>query len=120
VHMAAGHSARTEPRYAEPIDGGRLRVLIDHARQLYDWVILDLPTRFQPDQPDGDCRVRTGFSGLHGRAAHLHLTRKAMTMIDHLLFRGTAFRCWSTGWISEMTRKLEFGKMFNCRCMRAC
>src|SRR4029077_13700907 len=32
--------------YAEAIDGARLRVLIEHARNLYDWVILDLPSIF--------------------------------------------------------------------------
>ena len=54
--------------YAEPLDGARLRVLIEHARSLYDWVILDLPGDFQPHQPDGDLRMRARVSGLDRRS----------------------------------------------------
>jgi pilus assembly protein CpaE len=42
-----GHSAGSPAApYAEPVDRARLRVLIEHARHLYDWVILDLPAIF--------------------------------------------------------------------------
>ena len=55
--------------YAEPVDGGRLRVLIEQARQLYDWVILDLPTVFSPTSLMALAGMRAGVSGLHGGAA---------------------------------------------------
>src|SRR4029077_9690530 len=32
--------------FADPVDPARLRRLVEQARQLYDWVILDLPTVF--------------------------------------------------------------------------
>ena len=34
--------------YADPVDSARLRMLVEQARQIYDWVILDLPTIFSP------------------------------------------------------------------------
>ena len=53
--------------YAEPIDGGRLRVLIEYARQLYDWVILDLPTVFSHISLMATRRMRAGLSGFAHR-----------------------------------------------------
>jgi len=44
---AVWHPAAPAAPCAEGIEAARLRVLIDHARRLYDWVILDLPTVFQ-------------------------------------------------------------------------
>ena len=32
--------------YADAVDASRLRVLVQQARQIYDWVVLDLPTVF--------------------------------------------------------------------------
>src|SRR6185503_14532343 len=35
--------------YAEPVDPARLRALAEQARGFYDWVVLDLPSVFNPN-----------------------------------------------------------------------
>jgi pilus assembly protein CpaE len=72
--------------HADPIDGGRLRLLIDHARQLYDWVILDLPTVFSQTSLMALAECERAFLVSTAELPSLHLTRKAMGMIEHLGF----------------------------------
>jgi pilus assembly protein CpaE len=72
--------------HADPIDGGRLRVLVDHARQLYDWVILDLPTVFSQTSLMAVAECERVFLVTTAELPSLHLTRKAMAMIDQLGF----------------------------------
>ena len=70
--------------------GGRLRVLIDYARQLYDWVILDLPTVFSQISLMALAECEQAYLVTTSELPSLHLTRKAMTMIDaHRLSQGT-------------------------------
>src|SRR5580700_3871106 len=64
--------------YAEPIDGGRLRLLIDYARQLYDWVILDLPTVFSQISLTALAECEQAYLVTTSELPSLHLTRKAM------------------------------------------
>ena len=72
--------------HADPIDGGRLRVLIEHVRQLYDWVILDLPTVFSQTSLMALAECERAFLVSTAELPSLHLTRKAMGMIDQLGF----------------------------------
>jgi pilus assembly protein CpaE len=72
--------------FADPIDGGRLRVLIEHVRQLYDWVILDLPTVFSQTSLMALAECERAFLVSTAELPSLHLTRKAMGFIDHLGF----------------------------------
>jgi pilus assembly protein CpaE len=72
--------------HADPVDGGRLRVLIDHARQLYDWVILDLPTIFSQISLMAVAEAERAFLVSTAELPSLHLTRKAMALIDQLGF----------------------------------
>ena len=70
--------------YAEPVDGGRLRVLIDYARQLYDWVILDLPTVFSQISLMALAECERAYLVSTSELPSLHLTRKAMSMITQV------------------------------------
>jgi pilus assembly protein CpaE len=72
--------------HADPIDGGRLRVLIDYVRQIYDWVILDLPTVFSQTSLMAVAECERAFLVSTAELPSLHLTRKAMGLIDQLGF----------------------------------
>jgi pilus assembly protein CpaE len=74
------------------VDAGRLRVLMDHARQLYDWVILDLPTVFSRTSLTAIAECEKAFLVSTSELTSLHLTRKAMTMIDKLGFPRERFQ----------------------------
>jgi pilus assembly protein CpaE len=78
--------------YAEPLDGARLRVLIEHARNLYDWVILDLPSIFNRTSLMAISECERAFLVSTSELPSLHLTRKAMTMVDQLGFPKDRFQ----------------------------
>ena len=78
--------------YAEPLDGARLRVLIDHARHLYDWVILDLPAIFNRTSLMAISECERAFLISTSELPSLHLTRKALTMVDQLGFPKDRFQ----------------------------
>ncbi len=101
--------------YAEAIDGGRLRVLIDHARQLYEWVILDLPTIFSQTSLMAVAECERAFLVSTSELPSLHLTRKAMTMIDQLGFPKERFQVL----VNRVEKRDDIGtanleKLFNC------
>ncbi len=72
--------------YAEPIDPSRLRVLVEHARQLYDWVILDLPAVFNRTSLMAISECERAFLVSTAELPSLHLTRKALTLVENLGF----------------------------------
>lgn len=72
--------------YAEPVDPARLRVLVERARQLYEWVVLDLPTVFSRTSLMGIAESETAFMVSTSELPSLHLTRKAMGMLDKIGF----------------------------------
>jgi pilus assembly protein CpaE len=78
--------------YAEPLDGARLRVLIEHARNLYDWVILDLPAIFNRTSLMAISECERAFLISTSELPSLHLTRKALTMVDQLGFPKDRFQ----------------------------
>jgi pilus assembly protein CpaE len=78
--------------YAEPLDGARLRVLIEHARNLYDWVILDLPAIFNRTSLMAISECERAFLVSTSELPSLHLTRKALTMVDQLGFPKDRFQ----------------------------
>jgi pilus assembly protein CpaE len=78
--------------YAEPLDGARLRVLIEHARNLYDWVILDLPAVFNRTSLMAISECERAFLVSTSELPSLHLTRKALTMVDQLGFPKDRFQ----------------------------
>ncbi len=101
--------------YAEPIDGGRLRLLIDHARQLYDWVILDLPTVFSQISLTALAECERAYLVSTSELPSLHLTRKAMGMIAQIGFPRERFEVL----VNRVERRDDIGaanleKLFNC------
>jgi len=78
--------------YADPIDSSRLRVLVDHARQLYDWVILDLPAVFNRTSLMAISECERAFLVSTSELPSLHLTRKALTLIDQVGFPRERFQ----------------------------
>lgn len=101
--------------YADAIDGGRLRVLLDHARQLYDWVILDLPTVFNQTSLMAIAECERAFLVSTSELPSLHLTRKAMGLIDQLGFPKDRFQVL----VNRVDKRDDLGasnmeKLFNC------
>src|SRR5579862_6231068 len=101
--------------YAEAIDGGRLRLLIDYARELYDWVILDLPTVFSQISLTALAECERGYLVTTSELPSLHLTRKAMGMISQIGFPRERFEVL----VNRVERRDDIGatnleKLFNC------
>ena len=90
-------------------------VLIDHARQLYDWVILDLPTVFNRTSLMAISECERAFLVSTSELPSLHLTRKAMSMVDQLGFPKERFQVL----VNRVERRDDIGaanmeKLFNC------
>jgi pilus assembly protein CpaE len=78
--------------YAGPVDAARLRMLADHARWMYDWVILDLPTVFSRTSLMAVSECDCAFVVSTAELPSLHLTRKALTLVNQLGFPGDRFK----------------------------
>ena len=101
--------------YAESLDSTRLRVLIDHARRLYDWVILDLPAVFNRTSLMAISECERAFLVSTSELPSLHLTRKAMTLVDHLGFPRERFQVL----VNRVDKRDDIGtgdmeKLFGC------
>jgi pilus assembly protein CpaE len=101
--------------FAEPIDPARLRMLADHARYMYDWVIFDLPTIFSRTSLMAISECDSGFVVSTAELPSLHLTRKALTMLGQLGFPKDRFQVL----VNRMDRRYEIGtadieKLFGC------
>ena len=72
--------------YADPVDPARLRMLVDQARHLYDWVVVDLPTVFSRTSLMAISECERAFLISTSELPSLHLTRKALNMVDQLGF----------------------------------
>lgn len=102
--------------YADPIDGARLRVLVEQARQLYDWVVLDLPTVFNRTSLMAISECERAFLISTAELPSLHLTRKALTMVSQLGFPRERFHVL----INRLDRRNDIGlddmeKLFGCK-----
>jgi pilus assembly protein CpaE len=101
--------------YADAIDASRLRVLVDHARRLYDWVILDLPSVFHRTSLMAISECEQAFLVTTAELPSLHLTRKAMNLVDQLGFPRERFRVL----VNRTDRRDDIGtdemeKIFKC------
>jgi len=76
---------------ADALDGGRLRVLAEQARWMYDWVILDLPTVFSRNSLVAASECEQVFVVSTAELPSLHLTRKAMAMVAKFGFARERF-----------------------------
>jgi pilus assembly protein CpaE len=101
--------------YAEPLDAARLRVLAEQARWMYDWVILDLPTIFSRTSLMAVSECERAFVVSTAELPSLHLTRKAMSVVDQLGFPKDRFQVL----VNRMERRDEIStadmeKLFGC------
>lgn len=101
--------------YADAVDPNRMRVLIEYARHLYDWIILDTPTIFVQSSLMAISEAEQAFVVTTADLPSLHLTRKAMTMIDHVGFPKDRFQVL----MNRVDKRDGLGianmeKLFNC------
>ncbi len=101
--------------YAEGIDSARLRVLIDHVRRLYDWVILDLPSVFNRTSLMAVSECERAYLVSTAELPSLHLTRKALTLVEQLGFPKERFQVL----VNRVDRRTDIGtsdmeKLFGC------
>jgi len=101
--------------HADPVDGARLRMLVEQARQMYDWVILDLPTIFSPTSLMAAAECERAFMVSTADLPSLHLTRKALTMLNQFGFPKERFHVL----VNRLERREEISiadmeKLFGC------
>lgn len=101
--------------YADPVDSNRLRVLVEYARHLYDWIILDTPTIFAQSSLMAILEAEKAFVVTTADLPSLHLTRKAVNMIDHIGFPKERLQVL----MNRVDKREDLGisnmdKLFNC------
>src|SRR5579864_3494363 len=101
--------------YADKLDSSRLRVLIEHAHRLYDWVILDLPAVFNRTSLMAISECERAFLVSTSELPSLHLTRKALTLVEQLGFPKDRFQVL----VNRVDRRTDIGtgdmeKLFGC------
>jgi pilus assembly protein CpaE len=102
--------------YADPLDGARLRLLAEQARWMYEWVILDLPTIFTRTSLMVVSECERAYVVSTAELPSLHLTRKALTMVDQLGFPKERFHVL----INRVDKRDNIGiadmeKLFGCK-----
>jgi pilus assembly protein CpaE len=107
-------SAPTTP-YADTIEASRLHVVLDYARSVYDWVIIDLPAIFQRISLMTISQAERAFLVSTSELPSLHLARKAVTMLEQLGFPKERFQII----VNRVNKKDGIGtddmeKLFNC------
>jgi pilus assembly protein CpaE len=78
--------------YAEAIDPARLRALVANARNVYDWVILDLPAVFNRSSLMAISECERAYLVSTTELPSLHLTRKALNLVDQIGFPKDRFQ----------------------------
>jgi pilus assembly protein CpaE len=101
--------------YADALDASRLRILIDRARELYDWVMLDLPAVFNRTSLMTISECERAYLISTSELPSLHLTRKALTLVDQLGFPRDRFQVL----VNRVDRRDDIGtsdleKLFSC------
>jgi len=81
-----------EMPYSEPVDPGRLHDVIQYARMLYDWVIVDLPSIFNRISLLALSQSDRAFLVSTSELASLHLARRAIKLLNHLGFDSSRFQ----------------------------
>jgi pilus assembly protein CpaE len=106
--------ASPEEPHLAPLDATRLEAVLDVMRNLYDFVILDLPTVFDRSSLLSLAQADSGFLITTAELPSLHLTRKALQMLQQLGFDKERLRVI----VNRLNRKdgldgNDLGKMFN-------
>ena len=101
--------------YAEAIDPNRMRVLIEYTRHLYDWIVLDTPAIFSRTSLMAVSEAEKAFLVTTADLPSLHLTRKAMKLIEQVGFQKDRFQVL----MNRVDKRDALGianmeKLFNC------
>lgn len=101
--------------FAESVDPTRLQVVLDYARQYYDWIVIDLPAVFQRISLVTLAQSERAFLVSTSELPSLHLARKAVTMLEQLGFPKERFQIV----VNRVSKKDGIGtsdmeKLFNC------
>lgn len=107
--------ASPEMPYAGSVDGGRLHVVMEHARTNYDWVVIDLPVVFQRLSLMTISESDRAYLVSTPELPSLHLARKAVNLLDHLGFPKDRFQIV----MNRIDRRDEIAgsdieRLFNC------
>jgi pilus assembly protein CpaE len=68
------------------VDPAKLRMLIEQARHIYDWVVVDLPTVFSRTSLMAISECERAYLISTAELPSLHLTRRALTMVEQMGF----------------------------------
>jgi pilus assembly protein CpaE len=101
--------------YADNLDPARLKTMAEQARTVFDWVVLDLPTVFSQTSLMAIAECDRAYVVSTAELPSLHLTRKAMTLINQLGFPRERFQVV----VNRMDRHEDMStadmeKLFNC------
>lgn len=75
--------APTTP-YTGAIEAGRVHILLNFARHLYDWVVVDLPVVFQKASLMAIAESDLAFLVTTPELPSLHLARKSVTLLEQI------------------------------------
>jgi pilus assembly protein CpaE len=101
--------------YACAIETGRLQSVLDYARTMYDWVILDLPVIFQRTSLVTIPQADRTFLVSTPELPSLHLARRSITMLEQLGFpRGRFEILVNRAGKRDGISKTDIEKLFNC------
>src|SRR5580658_2732160 len=78
--------------YADAVDPARMCMLLQQARHLYDWVVVDLPTVFNRISLMAISECERAFLISTAELPSLHLPRRALPMVDQLGFPKDRFQ----------------------------
>ncbi len=81
-----------EMPYQDPVDPNRLHDVLQYARFLYDWVVVDLPSIFHRVSLLTVSQSDKAFLVSTSELASLHLARRAVKLLNHLGFDSTRFQ----------------------------
>jgi pilus assembly protein CpaE len=111
LHLLA---APARPRVEAP-EPARLHVFLERARQLYDWVVLDLPAIFHRLSLLALSESDQAFLVATSELASLHLARKAVNLLTQLGFGKERFQVLINRVDKrDGLRESDVGKIFNC------
>ena len=97
------------------VEGGRLHILLNFARHLYDWVVADLPTVFNKTSLMAIAESDQAFLITTPELPSLHLARKSVTLLEQVgvskdRFQMVVNRAAKRDGISSA----DMEKLFNC------
>ena len=104
-----------EAPHLGPIDSGRLQAVFEYARSNYEWVVVDLPVVFERMSLMSLSNADHAFLVSTPELPSLHLTRKALHLIEQLGFPKDRFRLL----LNRFNKRTELGgseieKLVNC------